>query len=76
MKKLDQTVIFLLLSIAIGYSPKKTSSEDFACLLACLLLLRSLLASFLGFGYFWLDLLPLVFVDLFCSVTSFCFLNS
>ncbi len=26
MKKLDQTVIFLFLSIAIGYSPKKTTT--------------------------------------------------
>jgi hypothetical protein len=37
---------------------KKNKLRRF-CLLACLL------ASFLGFGYFWLDLLPLAFVDLF-----------
>jgi hypothetical protein len=43
------------------------------CLLACFLPLPSLLASFLGFGYFWLDLLPLVFVDLFAALLAFAF---
>ncbi len=48
------------------FTDLKTSlAEDFACFLACFSFLPSLLASFLGFGYFWLDLLPLVFVDLF-----------
>jgi len=68
MKKLDQTVIFFLLSIAIGYPQEKQQQQQQNlqirkqvflktkkknklgrfCLIACLLLLPSLLASFLS----------------------------
>jgi hypothetical protein len=43
----------------------KIKNQARKILLACLHASPSLLASFLGFGYFWLDLLPLVSVDRF-----------
>jgi hypothetical protein len=56
-KTTTTTTKFTDLKTSLAEDPKKkTSSEDFACLLAS--------PSFLGFGYFWLFLLPLVFFDL------------